>query len=168
MIQTLAFPAKKTSMPRMNKELFEGNAVKRPKEGVERRKFNNAETELIIKTREKMVLEGKNDTDISIVLGQLLGRNRRSMHTKLMIMVKMGKMPKNPNVTEIKKFDYSEIETVTAVRAELIGKCKDSEIIRILADKLGRNEGSIEGLIRKMILKKKFGENPNRQVKFSD
>jgi hypothetical protein len=128
--------------------------------GNKQKDFSEKELELIIRRREELAAEGKNDSQISRVLAGKMERSAHSIEAKIKQMMETGRLGENGN--KRKYFSNKEVELIIRRRGELAaGGKNDSQISRLLAGEMGLDAGSVEAKIRNLIGEGRLGKNVN-------
>ena len=132
-----------------------------------RKMFGKAEIEIIRGRRAELISEGMKDRGIAKRIAEERGWGFPSTESRMIYLVKIGALSKNPNRFEAKDFTPAEIVTIIQKRTLLIEKgLRDEDIAHILAKDLKRAYSSVDQKIRQLRKDKKIEENPKKKKGF--
>ena len=145
--------------------ISEGELEKNPnqRKSAAVKRFTESEIDQIKKRYRELFAEGKNNWQISIDIGNSLGRISDSIGDKLRDLIKKGELEENPNQKRTyRKFTEAEIGFIKETRETLAAEGKlDKHIAGKLAEKLGRSVGSLITRIGRLVKDGELERNPN-------
>ena len=125
-------------------------------------KFTKQEIEIIIRRRNELEHQGLNDTSISFIVGNEIGRSQISIISQICQLVKKGKLAINKNAKRHRHFSKDEVATFVSLRNELLKKGKkEGYIISFIAGKLKRSKSSVKKLSSRLVKEGKTEKNPS-------
>jgi predicted transcriptional regulator len=128
--------------------------------------FSSEDIGYLIRRRAELEEAGCTDYQIAKKIAEEKQWKLFSITQKIRQLVKEGKIQKNVHTKKKKKFTAKDERDIIERRNKLEEEGKsDGQIIRIIAEKMQRSRGTINGKIRQLLEKGKLKENKNKKRK---
>jgi predicted transcriptional regulator len=129
----------------------------------QRRIMSKRNVQTLMERREQLILEGRNDKQISKVIAQEMDLPESVVYRKILLMIRKNKVKRNKNKKQVRRFTKKEIDTITSRRPSMISDgLTDGAIAKTIAYELDRYNLSVVQKIKELVNRGVLSENPNK------